>query len=59
MFINLIEKASGQTIDDFMVSRGVTINNTAFTDTNDKAVLVANETTLYRRLREVQAVRKK
>ena len=42
MFINLIEKASGQTIDDFMVSRGVTINNNAFTDTNDKAVLAAN-----------------
>jgi len=42
MFINLIEKASGQTIEDFMAAKGVTINNNAFTDTSDKAVLAAN-----------------
>jgi len=42
MFINLIEKASGQTIDAFMAAKGVTINNNAFTDTSDKAVLAAN-----------------
>ena len=42
MFINLIEKASDQTIDEFMAAKGVTINNDAFTDTTDKAVLAAN-----------------
>ena len=42
MFINLIEKASGQTIDEFMVAKGVTINNGVFSDTTDKAVLAAN-----------------
>ena len=42
MFINLIEKASGQSIDDFMKAKGVTINNNAFTDTTNKAVLAAN-----------------
>ena len=42
MFINLIEQASGQSIDDFMAAKGVTINESAFTDTTDKAVLAAN-----------------
>ena len=42
MFINLIEEASGQSIEAFMESRGVTIDNNAFTDTNDSAVLAAN-----------------
>ena len=42
MFINLIEKASGQSIDDFMAAKGVAINDNAFTDTNDRAVLAAN-----------------
>ena len=42
MFINLIEQASGQTIDEFMEAKGVTINNNAFTDTSDRAVLAAN-----------------
>jgi hypothetical protein len=42
MFINLIEIASGMTIDDFMLRRGVTINENAFSDTSDKAVLAAN-----------------
>jgi len=42
MFINLIEKASGQTINAFLETKGVSNNNNAFTDTNDKAVLAAN-----------------
>ena len=42
MFINLIEKASGQNIDTFLAAKGVSINNNAFTDTTDKAVLAAN-----------------
>ena len=42
MFINLIEKSTGQSIEDFMEAKGVKINNNAFTDTNDKAVLAAN-----------------
>ena len=42
MFLNLIEAASGQTIEDFMEAKGVAINENAFTDTNDRAVLVAN-----------------
>lgn len=42
MFINLIEKASGQPIDAFMAAKGVSINTGAFTDTTDKAVLAAN-----------------
>jgi hypothetical protein len=42
MFINLLEKASGQTIDDFMAAKGVSINDDAFTDTTDRAVRAAN-----------------
>ena len=42
MFINLIEIASGQSIEDYMVAKGVSINDNAFTDTNDRAVLAAN-----------------
>ena len=42
MFINLLENASGMTIDEFMAAKGVSINNNAFTDTSDKAVLAAN-----------------
>ena len=42
MFINLIEKASGMTIDAFMESKGATIDDNAFTDTDDRAVLAAN-----------------
>ncbi|MCL1828545.1 MAG: S-layer homology domain-containing protein [Oscillospiraceae bacterium] len=42
MFINLLQEASGQTIDDFMAAKGVSINNDAFTDTADRAVLAAN-----------------
>jgi hypothetical protein len=42
MFINLIEKCSGQLIDGFLSSRDLKINISAFTDTADKAVLAAN-----------------
>ena len=42
MYINFIEKHSGQSIDEFLVQKGVSINADAFTDTNDKAVLAAN-----------------
>ncbi|MCL1858944.1 MAG: S-layer homology domain-containing protein [Oscillospiraceae bacterium] len=42
MFINLIEKISGQSVDGFMKIKGVTINASVFTDTSDKAVLAAN-----------------
>ena len=42
MFINLIEKSSGQTIDEFLTTKSVSINDDAFTDTTDKAVLAAN-----------------
>ena len=42
MFVNLIEKVSNQTIDDFLASKGVAINADAFPDTSDKAVLAAN-----------------
>ena len=42
MFINLIEKVCDQTIDDFMDAKGVEINDGAFTDTADRAVLAAN-----------------
>ena len=42
MFINLLEKATGKTVDEIMADKGVTINENAFTDTTDKAVLAAN-----------------
>jgi len=42
VFINLIEKVSGQSIDEFMEEQGVEIDNDAFTDTTDKAVLAAS-----------------
>ena len=42
MFINLIEQASGMSIDEFMVKKGVEIDPDAFNDTNDPAVLAAN-----------------
>jgi hypothetical protein len=42
MFINLIEKASGKSIDAFLAEKGVTVNASAFSDTTDKAVLAAN-----------------
>ena len=42
MFINLIETASGATIDEFMEDAGVSIAGNPFTDTTDRAVLAAN-----------------
>ena len=42
MVINLIEKTTGQSIDTFLATEGVSINPNAFTDTSDKAVLAAN-----------------
>jgi transglutaminase-like putative cysteine protease len=42
MFINLIEKSSGQSIDAFLAAKGVKIDDSAFTDTADKAVLAAS-----------------
>jgi len=42
MFINLIEQSSGKPINEFMGEMGVEVNPSAFTDTNDKAVLAAN-----------------
>ena len=42
MFINLLEKATGKTVDEIMAEKGVAINENAFTDTTDKAVLAAN-----------------
>ncbi|MBQ7599486.1 MAG: S-layer homology domain-containing protein, partial [Clostridia bacterium] len=42
MFVNLLEKTAGKSIDDIMAEKGVAINEGAFTDTTDKAVLAAN-----------------
>ena len=42
MFINLVEKASGQTIDELLAANGAAINENAFVDTKDPAVLAAN-----------------
>lgn len=42
MFINLIEQASGMSIDELMAEKGIEPNPNAFTDTDDPAVLAAN-----------------
>ncbi len=42
MFINLIERASGTGIDEFLAAKGASIDPDAFTDTEDRAVLAAN-----------------
>jgi hypothetical protein len=42
IFINLIEKSSKMTIDEFLESKKVEISENAFTDTTDKDVLAAN-----------------
>ena len=42
MFVNLLEKAAGKGIDEIMAEKGVEINEGAFEDTTDKAVLAAN-----------------
>ena len=42
MFINLLEKSSGESADQIMAEKNVAPNSQAFSDTNDKAVLAAN-----------------
>ncbi len=42
MFINLIEKATGKTIDEVMAEKGVSITEGVFEDTTDRNVLAAN-----------------
>ena len=42
MFVNLIELASGMSIDDFLAEKGVEINENAFIDTTCRYVLAAN-----------------
>ena len=42
MFINLLEKASGKTIGEILAEKGVTVNESAFTDTDNSYVLYAN-----------------
>ena len=42
MFVMLIEKSSGKSIDEVMRERGVMINANAFIDTSDPSVLAAN-----------------
>ncbi len=42
MFINLIEKATGKTIDAIMAEKGVSITEGVFEDTTDRNVLAAN-----------------
>ena len=42
VIILLIERTANKSIDDFLKSVGVSIDNNAFTDTADKAVLAAN-----------------
>ena len=42
LFIRLLEESAGQDIDAILAHRGVSINQSAFTDTTDKNVLAAN-----------------
>ena len=42
MFVMLIEKSSGKSVDEVMRERGVMINANAFIDTSDPSVLAAN-----------------
>lgn len=42
MFISLIEQSSRKNIDQFLAEEGTQVDETAFTDTSDKAVLAAN-----------------
>ena len=42
MFVRLLEKSSGQTIDALLSARGATIDYGAFSDTADEAVLAMN-----------------
>ena len=42
MFIRLLEKASGKTVEEIIAEKGASINGEAFTDTTDRDVLSAN-----------------
>ena len=42
MFVNLLEKSSGKTIEQIMAEKGVAIDTAAFVDTTDRAVLACN-----------------
>lgn len=42
LFINLIEKSEGKSIDKIMAEKGVSADPTVFSDTTDEAVLAAN-----------------
>ena len=42
MFINLLEKASGKSVDELIAEKGASVNEGVFTDTTDKNVLEAN-----------------
>ncbi|MBQ7599434.1 MAG: right-handed parallel beta-helix repeat-containing protein [Clostridia bacterium] len=42
MFIRLLEKASGKTVDEILSEKGVAVNENAFVDTTDRNVLYAN-----------------
>lgn len=42
MFVNLLEKASGKSAAELIAEKGAEINENAFTDTSDRAVLEAN-----------------
>ena len=42
MFIRLLEKASGKTVEEIIAEKGASVNEEAFTDTTDRDVLSAN-----------------
>jgi|GEM_PF-6154183 len=42
MFVRLVELTAGQDIDAFLASRGMSLNDQAFTDTAEKSALAAN-----------------
>ncbi|MDL2273887.1 S-layer homology domain-containing protein [Oscillospiraceae bacterium OttesenSCG-928-G22] len=42
LFINVIEKASGKSIEEVMAEKGVEINPNAYSDTNDPLILAAD-----------------
>ena len=42
MFVNLLEKSTGKNIDTILAENGVSLNDNAFSDTTDQAVLAAN-----------------
>ena len=42
LFINVIEQASGMSIDEFMAEKGVEVNPNAYSDTNNPSILAAD-----------------